>query len=457
MPTLQVVSSRNVFRDKFLSLYLEHHLPLDTIDSAAPWLKQHTWLFHVVNLPTLTPALEHAILAVCIAQLGRGNGHQALVHESLSFYTRSLQELRRAVLDPATRTNEQNICACLAMLMYEVLECPGMAMDGYFTHYSGAMKLLQLRGAHAYSSGLAHSMLRTLRVHSIYEGFRLRSKTFLVDPQWRNLPWSSCPTSKNPYDEILDLVLETPEVYARTDALDAVTKEQDILTGAVETVRECLRVDRELAGWLARFEAAVAGPLYCPELSRIHSSADSAEFGKVFPVRFSFPAPILAQAMVFYWLALVVVHSHTCEMYDQLTDLVARLDPIRGDVRCTCGGSNTNEEGRDKGLSSHPESDTGLTAPRFTCLRHFSTDLLPPLGSKTEWSRTSARNICQSAEYFLQDQLRGVGPILMLPALVTIKAFYRYVPNFGREIMWIDEVLAEIRGRGNAITEYIIV
>ena len=167
IPTLQEISPQNAFREKFVSMFLDHHLPLEDLGRTRPADKQRNWLLLALELPMLTPALEHAVLALCTARLGRDKDHPALVRQSLSLYTSSLRELRRAVLDPVTRCDEQNLAACMALIMYEVSKCPGRMMGGYLSHYDGAMKLLQLRGADAHSSVLAHSLFQALRPHSV--------------------------------------------------------------------------------------------------------------------------------------------------------------------------------------------------------------------------------------------------------------------------------------------------
>jgi hypothetical protein len=198
-------------------------------------------------------------------------------------------------------------------------------------------------------------------------------------------------------------------------------------------------MDACLADWFAHFEATVAGPLYYPELSRVNSTADSPELGKVFPVAFYYPAFIVAQTLVFYWIALIIVHAHMCLMYKKLARLVALLDTVKDDISCTCSGTDDND-----------------SAAAMTCLRHFAVELLPPLGHRMEWPRTPARNICQSVEYFLQDQMRGVGPVSVLPALVAVKAYWRFASgDWSREILWINDMVGKIQGKGNEIARYV--
>jgi hypothetical protein len=159
------IASCNVFRDKLIGLFLEHQLP--AFDQPAPGFEDRRWMREVVNLPAMTPALEHAVLAVCTAKLGRMNNQPALVHKSLSLYNRSLHELRRSLRDSALRTDEQNFATSSILLLYEISECPGRNMHGYVSHYNGMMQLLQLRGASAYKTGLSHTLFQTFRVHTV--------------------------------------------------------------------------------------------------------------------------------------------------------------------------------------------------------------------------------------------------------------------------------------------------
>ena len=198
-------------------------------------------------------------------------------------------------------------------------------------------------------------------------------------------------------------------------------------------------MDADLADWFLHFKSTVAGPLYYPELSKLTSMADSPELGMVFPIAFHFPAFVVARTLVFYWIALIIVHAHMCITYEKLAHLVASLNAAREDMSCVCG-----------------DADDMDAAAAMRCLRHFSMDLLPPLGHRMEWPRTVSRNICQSVEYFLQDQMRGVGPLSVLPALSVVKGYWEIASgDWSREILWISEMIGKIQSEGCEIAGYI--
>lgn len=115
------------------------------------------------NLPTFTTALEAAVLAIFTARLGRENNDQALVRESLKFYTQGLWELQRALWSRSLMYRDETLAVCVVLLMYEVVECPDKSDHGWLGHTRGCTKLVELRGPTAYGSEFAHRLFVTFR------------------------------------------------------------------------------------------------------------------------------------------------------------------------------------------------------------------------------------------------------------------------------------------------------
>jgi hypothetical protein len=211
-----------------------------------------------------------------------------------------------------------------------------------------------------------------------------------------------------------------------------------MLLKTIENLRESERMGKCLADWFTKFEATAAGSLYYPKLSNMNSAGDSPELGKVFPVAFYFPAFSVAQTLIFYWTALIVVHGHMCFVYERLAHLVELLV--------------TAKEGMQF-MSGYPDSNDSAAA--MMCLHHSATDLLSSLGSSTEWPRAPARNICQSVEYFLQEKMSGEGPLSILPALLIVKAYWKFTPgDWSHEMLWVDDMVSKIQDKGNEIAGY---
>lgn len=76
------------------------------------------------ELPTLTKALETSTMAICTARWGREIDNVALIKESLNLYTQGLRQLQIALWDPELMYKDETLGACMALAMYEVMECP---------------------------------------------------------------------------------------------------------------------------------------------------------------------------------------------------------------------------------------------------------------------------------------------------------------------------------------------
>jgi hypothetical protein len=160
------ISVRNVNRDQFLARFIDRQLPSCILTSGH--LNDHRkWLLRLPDMPSLTPAMEHAILALSTAALEKDGGLGNRQGQSLKLYTRGLYELQRAIDDPKLRLDDQTLVACVLLGMFEFSECPGRTVSAYMRHYQGAMALLKLRGPGQHIGGLAHDVFQVLRMHTV--------------------------------------------------------------------------------------------------------------------------------------------------------------------------------------------------------------------------------------------------------------------------------------------------
>lgn len=161
------VSSHHAGRQQILDIFLTNHLPSEVLNDRGPINKQRHWLLLIQDSPSLTPALESSILAVCVVKLGRKHDDEALIHEGLSKYSNGLRQLQQALRNPKTRCDDETIAACMALILFECTHCPALSIESCIAHYQGAMNLLLLKAPEAYVSGLAHCVLQELRIQSV--------------------------------------------------------------------------------------------------------------------------------------------------------------------------------------------------------------------------------------------------------------------------------------------------
>jgi len=107
------------------------------------------------------------MLAISTAKLGRANDDSVLVRESLNLYAQGLVELQKALWDPELMYRDETLGACMALAMYEMIECPAATRFGYLSHHNGCTRLVQLRGPQAHVSGLGHQIFRSFRTQAV--------------------------------------------------------------------------------------------------------------------------------------------------------------------------------------------------------------------------------------------------------------------------------------------------
>ena len=172
--------------------------------------------------------------------------------------------------------------------------------------------------------------------------------------------------------------------------------------------RDCIKrlheVDAALRDLYAEFQTSSwSGPLYWPELSTLDSEFDDPVSGKLFPISFHFPTYMISQVVTMYWAGVLATDFPLMDVYGKL----AALEP----------GVNAAE--------NRKQSD----------LYH------------TEWT-TMAKNICQSTEYYMADEMGGMGSMNMLSLLRGTKSCYENSSeDWTNETAWITSIVERLQKR----------
>lgn len=252
------------------------------------------------------------------------------------------------------------------------------------------------------------------------------------------MPWAF--STRDSHDQLIDILLKSPIVFVDLDAVQHETCRHKVLAALLRSIRESWRVDAELDAWFAALEGSVSGSLYWPVFARIKTPADDGEQGQLFPVAFRFPSLIIAHTLVLYWTAAVILRQYLCYLYQRVEELVGDTEAL-GAAPCTCVLD---------GQGANPEVATadGPTA----CLRHFKKHELPPLRHRKDWTKTVARDLCQSVEYFLEDSMRCLGPAAILPSLMAVGWLLEHEPgDWARELTWVNYMMGLVQRKGNEI------
>lgn len=168
LPFPRNLSIRHAFCQQLLSEFIYSYLPDSSLVPHRQFRKDKgSWLMLVAELPEMTTALETAVLAMSSAKVGRLNDDPVLVKASLKSYVEGLWELQKALWDPKLMYRDETLAACMALWMYEVMECPSETVSGWISHFGGCQRLVQLRGPEAHSSALGHQVFLAFRTTAV--------------------------------------------------------------------------------------------------------------------------------------------------------------------------------------------------------------------------------------------------------------------------------------------------
>jgi len=271
-----------------------------------------------------------------------------------------------------------------------------------------------------------------------------RTPSFLAEPAWLTTPWRG--TRKDIHDEVIDILLGLPRIFQQTDVATASQRPSDKLTGLLKSVKLCWETDAALRDWFARLDDLIPGPLFWSQASTITTSADTPESGRLFHVSYRFPIFIIGYSLVVYWVNLTLVNHHLCRLYQGLQLMSLHVPAKRLEAApCTCSDDSPDGPGVIIG------SETTMPI----CIRHFRADKLPPLGLRLDWARTTAYEVCRSAEYFLDDKMGALGPSCLFSPMRVLRVIWARTPgDWTRQQAWTDDIIAIIQAKGNYIARY---
>ncbi|KAJ5927837.1 hypothetical protein N7466_006793 [Penicillium verhagenii] len=374
--------------------------------SAAP----RSWIALLGELPTKAETLEISTAAVAASALGNMFHMPDLVKTSHKYYTQGLRQLQKALYDPVLMHDDGTLAACMALSLYEALECPSAGSEGYFSHCHGLIALIQARGVHAHTSGAGHQLFLGLRVPGILYALQRNDSTVLFDSKWMEQPWAEY--TKSPFDRVTDCFAHAPGILERVRKIPSLGVD-DQLNLAYSLIHECWQVDNSLDIIYDEMQHSDSGSLYWPRPSQQPIFAGMDGSLDLFPMVFCFSNIETAKTLILLWATRTMLWVGLCNLYK----LVEFLTGIRGYVTIT-------DEAR-----------------------------LPPLSHREDYI-SMAYHVCQSVEYFLQDKMLLAGPMSVSPALgIVLDSLQQgFHPH---EVTWLRAALDVVRRKGLRALEYV--
>ena len=259
----------------------------------------------------------------------------------------------------------------------------------------------------------------------IYQVLKSRQPSYLADPDWVELPWKTI--SKTPFDQLLDITATLANLFVQASEIEGL-ESTGLLSAALGVVKHCWKIDDELGRFYENFERENRGSLYWPAFSTEDNPADDAVMGKVFPVAFQFSNLQLAFTCMIYWASSILLWAILSRIYELLGTLQSH------NACQLCSEDNGNH-------------DT-CNAP------HFDTGQVPPMEPRID-VLAAARNICQSIEYCMQEEMKGVGPAATVIPLLAVIELLANFPQCSRELSWAKSAFARLFQRGYRLMTHI--
>ncbi|KAH8659327.1 hypothetical protein BGZ60DRAFT_415048 [Tricladium varicosporioides] len=428
-------SARAVYREQILQEFLYIHKPplkSELLGRRKTTNANGDWFSMVSTLPEITTALESSILSICIAKLGRVNNDPHLVRESLKFYTQGLWELQKALWDEKLMYKDETAAACMALIIYEVLECPEKSLKGCVSHMKGCNRLFELRGPRAYGKEFGHQLFVAFMQMEIQQALAERRSTFLSKPEWSTYPWIGY--HKTLHAQLLELTASLASTVATGYQIfsnpSSLLDPAGLIIRLQRMINESWALDAQLYAFFLKLEKETLGPIYWSEPSKAQVACIGTENTEnVFPDVFAFSDLRTAQTCMLYWATLSILWSGMGYLYGFVTGLQQHAASIPSSSPST------------------PSSDSQTPPPSLPFPQ------LPPLTHRTNVA-VLAKNICRSFEFCIQDDFKGAGlGQVVLPMKVAIETL-NDAGGCEKELRWAKKAMDLLAGGGIRILNH---
>lgn len=193
----------------------------------------------------------------------------------------------------------------------------------------------------------------------------------------------------------------------------------------------------QLKTFYQELETAHPGLLYWPVLLTTDSVADDADLGQLFSFSFHFASLNVARIVTIYWTITAMLLSQLSRIYKRL-QYILEIGAFQGD-------EYRDDLVRRSGQLHLAQNDKVMIDRSQVWHVDQEADIL-----------IAVRHICQSIDYFMQDDMVAMGPALALFPLGCVIELLQGQPRATRELKWVERALCRIHDRGvRVLTEFI--
>ncbi|KAL7941827.1 hypothetical protein V8C42DRAFT_360520, partial [Trichoderma barbatum] len=193
-------------------------------------LRPQSWILelpHLAATNALPSSLRYAMHAAALLYHAVTNHDTRAKIAAVKWYLAGIQTYRATILKPPTikaltapmqgetQTSDEpcisdiaEICVPIVFSFYEALR--GASSDAELLHHAAATEMLEKRGPEKCVSGLAHSVMRSLRAREAFYSIMHNRSANFSSPEWLFIPFQQ--KHKICYDRLIDVLLSFTNV-----------------------------------------------------------------------------------------------------------------------------------------------------------------------------------------------------------------------------------------------------
>lgn len=126
--------------------------------------------------------------------------------------------------------------------------------DGWIGHSLGLERLVELRGPESFRTLPDQAIFERSRAGIIIAAIVLHRPIVLSQTRWKTIPWQDAPQSKQPFQYVIDILADCPQLFVLKDKLyvASLAEERNILVQELEQQTQSLMI--QLEAWKASYD-----------------------------------------------------------------------------------------------------------------------------------------------------------------------------------------------------------
>ncbi|CZR63374.1 uncharacterized protein PAC_13271 [Phialocephala subalpina] len=375
-------------RSGYMALLRERYVPeLPKFTCERGELNGASWIATACSLALKSQhseMLSDSLLAMSLSLVGLDRHEGELSTASLKQYSRALNGLRSGLAPRPSGLSQHQVNAALvtslACGMYEMMT--NKSLSALMHHLNGVSAILKTRGVENLQSDSSRRTFYEYRSIHLPIALSTRKANFLSLPKWINPPWKTLePLSASKLGTVIDIGFEIPVLMEKFDNLqqqEQIASVPDMASQMNSLILDGLAIQQAFNDWERRIRGRDDMPsLYIPRQAKWSALNLDVE-SNIYPISFDFANWDNASGLSYYEMLQIF------------------LNTLLIDIKTFARRSN---------IAPH-----ALAAMNSQILAQNSIDC--------------ADRICQSVEWFLEDNKKLIGRMVILAPFESARALF---------------------------------